>query len=263
VTDSTFVTVNRFPPVGGITLSSFEQSLLSFNVTNRFEAKVRSHGGEKTLSNLLTLNIGSSYDFLHERSGRSTPWQPIRTTLRIQPPGYVTGDVAIAHDPVFGKSLRQVSGSLALRFAGGGPPPAIADIPLAGNEAQTRPPTDPLVPWSLSVSFSYSGGRSGDGPWSHREFSNLVGQVQPTRNWFLNYYNQIDLNERRIVAQEWSVTRQLHCWRAQFVRRFSGGTSDYYFRIGIINRPEIFIDRGTTGIGTVGGLGAVSSIFGQ
>ncbi len=263
VTDSTFVTVNRFPPVGGITLSAFEQSFVSFNVTNRFEAKVRSGDREKTLSNLLTLNIGTAYDFLHEQNGRSTPWQAIRTTLRVQPPGYVTGDISMSQDPVFGRALRQVSASLALRFAGGGAPPALADIPLAGNEAQTRPPTDPLVPWAISASFSYSGGRSGDGPWSHREFSNLVGQIQPTRNWLVNYYNQVDLNERRIVAQEWAVTRQLHCWRAQFVRRFSGGTSDYYFRIGIINRPEIFIDRGTTGIGTVGGLGAVSSIFGQ
>lgn len=263
VNDSTLISVDRFPPVGGITLSSFEQSFLSFNVTNRFEAKVRTGRGEKNLTNLLTLNFNSAYDFLYQRTGRNTPWQPIRTTIRIQPPAYVSGDASMTHDPLFQKTLRQVSASIGFRFSGGGPPLAIAEIPLAGNEAQTRPPTDPLVPWTLSLSFSYSGGRTLDGPWSHREFANLVAQIQPTRNWLLNYYNQIDLNERRIVAQEWSVTRQLHCWRAQFVRRFSGGSADYYFRIGIINRPEIFLDRGTTGIGTIGGLGAYSSIFGQ
>jgi hypothetical protein len=56
------------------------------------------------------------------------------------------------------------------------------------------------------------------------------------------------------------VTRNLHCWQAMFVRRFSGGVADYLFRISILERPEIFIDRGTTGIGTLGGLGNLGGI---
>jgi len=48
----------------------------------------------------------------------------------------------------------------------------------------------------------------------------------------------------------------------QFVRRFSGGTADYYFKIGIVDRPEIFVDRGTTGIGGYGGLGNLPGIGG-
>ena len=44
------------------------------------------------------------------------------------------------------------------------------------------------------------------------------------------------------------------------MRRFSGGTADYYFKIGILDRPEIFIDRGTTGLGTVSGLGSLGGI---
>lgn len=260
VNDSTFVDAARFPSFGGIGLSSGEQSFVSLTLANRFEAKVRSKGEAKTLSNLLTVNVSSGYDFLHAERNRRTPWQAISTLVRVQPPNYVTADASLVHDPVAGKWLRQAATTVGLRFSGGGRAPAVADIPLAGNEAQTRPASDPLVPWNVSVSLSYAGGRNLLEEWAHRESSNLVASVQPTTNWTVNYFNQVDLNERRIVAQEWSVTRTLHCWRAQFVRRFSGGTADYYFRIGILDRPEIFIDRGTTGLGTVGGLGSLGGI---
>jgi hypothetical protein len=258
--DTTFTTVNRFPPFGGIGLSGSRQSVVSINLVNRFEAKVKTEEGERALSNLMSVGVSTSYVFLHETRGRTTPWSPIQTTIRIQPPNYVSGDVSLRHDPAAAKAFRAMSASLSLRFAGGGRPPAVAAIPLAGNEAQTRGPQDMLVPWSLSTSLSYGASRNFLEEWTHSESANLVAQIQPTANWTVNYYNQIDLNERRIVAQEWAVTRTLHCWQAQFVRRFSGGSADYYFRIGILDRPEIFIDRGTSGLGTIGGLGSIGGI---
>jgi lipopolysaccharide assembly outer membrane protein LptD (OstA) len=260
LTDSTFATVNRFPSVAGIGLSGAQQSFLSFSLANRFEAKVKSGDREKSLSNLLSINFTSAYDFLWRQSGRSTPWRPITTTVRIQPPSYVSGDLTLSHDLVYDKPLRTAQATIGLRFSGGGATSSVTRIPLAGNEAQTARPTDPLIPWNLSTSFSYSGSRSANGPWSHREFANAVLGLRPTPNWELNYYNQIDLSERRIVAQEYALTRNLHCWKLQFVRRFSGGTADYYFRIGIVDRPEIFYDRGTTGIGTFGGVGSLPGL---
>jgi hypothetical protein len=166
----------------------------------------------------------------------------------------------MVHDPLYRKLLRQVSATVGVRLSGGGAPLATPEIPLAGNEAQTRPPSDLLVPWSLSASLSYGGGRSGEDAWSHSESANLVAAIRPTRLWSVNYYNQIDLVERRIVAQEWTIERNLHCWQAQFVRRFSGDTADYYFRIGIVGRPEVYLDRGTTGLGTIGGLGSLGPL---
>lgn len=258
--DTTFATVNRFPGVGGIFLSAAEQSFLSLNLSNRFEAKVKSGDKEKTLTNLLTVNVATAYDFLHEARNRRTPWQPISTSIRINPPNVVAADFSFLHDPIAAKVLRQATGTLSLRFAGGGRAPAVADLPLAGNEAQTRRPADPLVPWAASLQFSYAGGRGLLENWEHREQANLVARVQPTANWTLNYQNLVDLNRREVVYQEWSVSRNLHCWQAQFVRRFTGGVADYLFRISILERPEIFIDRGTTGIGTLGGLGNLGGI---
>jgi lipopolysaccharide assembly outer membrane protein LptD (OstA) len=259
VADS-FTTVNRFPGVGGIFLAASEQSFLGINLSNRFEAKVRSGDEEKTLTNLLAVDVSTAYDFLHERGSRGTPWQPISTSIRVNPPTLVAADASLLHDPIAGKVLRQARANLSLRFAGGGRAPAVADLPLAGNEAQTRRTADPLVPWAASIQFSYAGGRGALEGWEHREQANLVARVQPTPNWTLNYQNLVDLNRREIVYQEWSVTRNLHCWQAMFVRRFSGGVADYLFRISILERPEIFIDRGTTGIGTLGGLGNLGGI---
>ena len=255
VTDSTFTTVDRFPSFGGIGISGSQQSFLSFNVSNRFEVKVRSKGGEKSLSNLLSINFNSAYDFLYAKTGRSTPWRPITTTVRIQPPNYVSGDLTLIHDPIFGRPLRNATATLGLRFSGGGATIPVTRIPLAGNEAQTAPPSDPLVPWEASISFSYGGSRGTGDEWTHREAANAVLNIKPTANWELRYYNQIDLSARRIVAQEYTLNRTLHCWNLQFVRRFSGGVADYYFRIGIVDRPEIYLDRGTTGIGALGGFG--------
>jgi hypothetical protein len=127
-------------------------------------------------------------------------------------------------------------------------------LPVRGGIALTRGVV------SLSLSLSSGGGRSVGSQWTHRESANGVLSLRPTPNWQLNYYNQIDLSGRRVVAEEYSVTRTLHCWNLQFVRRFSGSTKDYYFRIGIIDRPEFYLDRGTSGIGGLSGLGSLPGL---
>jgi len=258
--ESSSVVVSKFPAFGGIGLSGQRQSVVGINLVNRIEAKVRAKGGERTLTNLLTLGVNSGYDFLHESTGRSTPWQPIFTSLRIQPPNFVSADASLRHDPAIPKAFRGASATLGLRFAGGGRPPAVAEIPLAGNEAQTRAPSDPLVPWSLFTSFSYGGSRDLAEEWIESQSANAVASVRPTANWELTYANSIDLRARQMVYQEWTVTRTVHCWQAQFVRRFTPGTNEYYFKIGILDRPEIFLDRGTSGLGTLSGLGNLGGI---
>jgi hypothetical protein len=183
--------------------------------------------------------------------------------VRVPPPTYISGALTLVHDPVCGRPLRSINASVGLRFTGGGATTPVTRIPLAGNEAQTAPPSDPLVPWSASLSYSYGGSRGGTGDaWSTRQAANAVLNIKPTRNWELHYDNTIDVSAGKVVAQEYALSRTLHCWNLQFVRRFIGGTSDYYFRIGIIDRPEVYLDRGTSGIGAGGynslpGLGSL------
>jgi len=258
--DSTSIEIDRFGTVGGIGISGAQQSFVSFNVNNRFELKVRNGAGERTISNLLSVNLVTAYNFLYRKTLRTTPWQPITASIRIQPPNYVSGDLTLNYDTMFPKALRSATASLGLRFSGGGASIPVTRIPLAGNEAQTAPPQDPLIPWEVSLSFSHGGSRGAFDSWQHTEAANAVLGISPTPNWQLRYYNQVDLTGRRIVAQEYALTRTLHCWNFQFVRRFSGGTADYYFRIGINARPEIYLDRGTTGIGGLSGLSGLPGI---
>jgi hypothetical protein len=57
------------------------------------------------------------------------------------------------------------------------------------------------------------------------------------------------------VGQEYSITRDLHCWRAQFVRRFSATeAAEYYFRISIVQMPELYVERGSRGLGSYSGF---------
>ena len=53
------------------------------------------------------MNVSTAYDFLHERSLRSTPWRPITASIRVQPPNYVSGDLTLNYDPIFPKALRR------------------------------------------------------------------------------------------------------------------------------------------------------------
>jgi hypothetical protein len=53
-----------------------------------------------------------------------------------------------------------------------------------------------------------------------------------------------DLMDREVVAQSYSVVRDLHCWEAQFRRSFEVGGWEYYFRVAIRDLPEIFYERG-------------------
>jgi hypothetical protein len=108
------------------------------------------------------------------------------------------------------------------------------------------------LPWSLNITYSFSGGRNtGDDSWRTTQLANTVFSIRPTKNWHLDYYNSINLTRGEITAQEYSVVRDLHCWQARFVRRFTAnGESEFYFKINIRERPDLYVEQGTRGLGT-------------
>jgi hypothetical protein len=60
----------------------------------------------------------------------------------------------------------------------------------------------------------------------------------------VEYGGRFDLSGRQTVYQEYSIYRDLHCWEAQFVRRYSDDGWEYYVRINIKAHPEIYAERG-------------------
>ncbi len=50
------------------------------------------------------------------------------------------------------------------------------------------------------------------------------------------------------------MKRDLHCWEAQFTRSFSGGITEYYFKINVKNLPEVYYEQGSSGLRGFGGI---------
>ena len=77
-------------------------------------------------------------------------------------------------------------------------------------------------------------------------------QVSPA--WQLDYSTSYDITKRNVLTQRYGITRDLHCWQASFTRTFTpGGEAEYYFRLGIKEQREVYIERGTR-VGSLGGI---------
>ena len=95
--------------------------------------------------------------------------------------------------------------------------------------------------WDASLAFRYSRGADPDNAsyW-------VDGGVafSPSRRWRLNYAVHYDLKESEVASQEYTIYRDLHCWEAQFTRRYYEGEWQYYFRISVKALPEIQAESG-------------------
>ena len=75
---------------------------------------------------------------------------------------------------------------------------------------------------------------------------NGVAHYSITRAWRLDYSASFDVTRRDLLTQNIGLTRDLHCWQASFTRTFSpGGEAEYYFRLGIKEQKEIYLERGS------------------
>jgi hypothetical protein len=120
--------------------------------------------------------------------------------------------------------------------------PGALDGPLEARQ-RINVVHDPVFPqaFTLSGSLTFSGAESSDKSLQ----TNFGTRFNLTRNWRVEYAMLYDLVDRIVVSQNYTVTRDLHCWEAQFRRSFSGGRWEYYFRITLKDLPEIFYERGT------------------
>ncbi|MGE5176878.1 MAG: hypothetical protein ACM3JJ_10940, partial [Hyphomicrobiales bacterium] len=75
-----------------------------------------------------------------------------------------------------------------------------------------------------------------------------------SKNWRFDYQAQYDMRTRLLVAQNYTVKRDLHCWEAQFTRSISGGITEYYFKINVKLLPEVYYEQGSRGLRGFGGI---------
>jgi hypothetical protein len=118
--------------------------------------------------------------------------------------------------------------------AGGGE--SLPELPSVPGELEGQT-------WSLNLNYSYSRSES---DYSKRVSSKLdiTGSIKLTRGWKIAYNAYYDIERRNFTSQQYSISRDLHCWQASFIHRRFGEEFRYYFQISIKAHPEIMYERG-------------------
>ena len=247
--DSAGVRRSRFNSFSGIGISGLERSYLTFGLSQRLQAKVKRGGNVTRLDNLLSWTMAGSYDFLYREHGAAHPLSNISSALLVQPPRYMSANLGWTTDLYSPKPIRTVNYNLGLNLDSGGLRGTTPDLP-----AESRLEGATGENWSLGLAYSYAGGYAGGTDWSSTRTGNVVGRYQLTPSWALEYSASLNVSRRQVQSQRFVLTRDLHCWQATFTRSFVvGGETEYYFRIGVKDQKEIYMERGTR-MGSLGGI---------
>ncbi len=240
----------RFQSFGDISVFSGRRSVFgSFVLDQRIQAKYTRGDKVTRLDNLFSWNTSGSYDFLWKENGRTHGLQPLSAGFRLQPPGYLNADGSASIDVYNDRPLRSFGYSVYTTFSnrGGGKPQTARgggesdDAVSRADEAQTSFKDN----WSTSLSFIYQGGYFTPA-WSASQTINASFRYQLTENWLFDYSTGFDLTRHKVNVQRFNLTRNIHCWAASFSRSFTPlGEAEYYFRLGIREQREIYVERGT------------------
>ncbi|MCF7918292.1 MAG: hypothetical protein K9N06_00080 [Candidatus Cloacimonetes bacterium] len=92
--------------------------------------------------------------------------------------------------------------------------------------------------WSFNITHSYRLTQSTYE--SHDYTSNLKASLtaQLTRNWNFSYSNYYDLNENKMVSQNFTLLRELHCWRLEFRYTRQENYWNYSLKLFNIKLPD-------------------------
>ena len=270
--DTTGTERTRFGGIGGIGLASFEQRALQFSLANNIHVKWGSADKPRIINNLIQLTTFGSYNFLAKRAGQK-PLSDLTSSLRIQPITRSSFDFTFVHNPYNGdlKSFSATTGftlqgqskttgdETATAEAGESGEPGFGAV-SEGNYLATQGLTPSGLPWSLSTSVSYTGSRNylstspTYGRWTSGARLNGSLGLNLSKNWRVDYQAQYDMRTRLLIAQNYTVKRDLHCWEAQFTRSISGGITEYYFKINVKLLPEVYYEQGSRGLRGFGGI---------
>lgn len=239
---------NRFYSLPGISVEASEARMITMSLANRIQAKVEDDGKTRKIDNLIALETSTSCDLLYKKRKAKTPFSTISNSLRIYPYANTSLDLSFSNDPI-DFSFKSFDMTLAFNYLGSNPnPPGIPS--KDGGGAPKSPEAEFLVPgppspcerpWQIATIVRYSKDYKGG---QDKYWLDLTMGFSLTTNLRVEYSGRFDLSNRETAYQEYSIYRDLHCWEAQFVRRYSGGSWQYYFRINIKAHPEIYTERG-------------------
>jgi len=231
-----------YPSVGGISFGGSQRSrFMTLSAANRFQAKVRSGEEVKTVNQLANWNLSTSYNL----ESRVRPWGPLSSSIQVRPHSNFNLNATMSHDVYeWHMNSLNVSYNFSLRGSTPGALPAGTEfvyrreLVLGETNGLVAPPEAALggQPWSLNLSQSYTWGRGSD--WSSTMRASL--RMSFTPKWSATYSVNYNVREGEFTNQDFSLTRDLHCWFAEFQRRFNNVAATYYFKIGVRDIQDIF-----------------------
>ncbi|HEU4725212.1 MAG TPA: putative LPS assembly protein LptD [Candidatus Eisenbacteria bacterium] len=263
----------RFGGVSGIgALGASQQRSLQFSLRNDLHLKWGDPQQPKVINNFIQMTTSGSYNFLAERFGQK-PLSDLSTSLRLAPTPRSDFSFGFLHNP-YDRRLLSFSASTGFTLTGSSAAPvdqtnagdpAVAGGGVTGFAGALGSPLQPGaagsgLPWNLTLSVGYNGSRARDNlnggylPWGSTARGNGFLGLNLSRNWRVEYAGQYDIRGRELVSQNFSITRDLHCWQAQFTRSISGDTKEYYFKINVKNLPEVYYEQGSRGLRGFGGI---------
>lgn len=241
---------DRFYTLTGFGSTPRARKAVNLSLVNKLQVKLGSGEESRKIDNLLRLSMSTSYNF--EAEGHR--WGGLSSGLEVRPDRAVMVRWNTRHDTEDG-SLQ--SSNLTTTVSLTGREPLVSDAPwedrvagagrspvaeLRSDFARQSDAARPgLRPWDLSATFRYSRGAD---PQNSTYWADGQAALSLTRNWRVNYRIHYDLKEREVASQEYTIYRDLHCWEAQFTRRYYEGEWQYYFRVNVKALPEIQAETG-------------------
>ena len=241
---------DRFYTLSGFASTPRKRKAVNLSLVNKIQVKLGSGEDTRKIDNLMRLSMTTSYDF--EKDGHR--WGALSSGLEVRPDRAVTIRWNTRHDTEDG-SLENSSLTASLGLTGTEPPmqetpweDRVVDSgrsPVADIRSEFARQADASHagrrPWDLSATFRYSrGSEPGDATY----WADGRAALSLTKNWRLNYRIHYDIKEREVASQEYTIYRDLHCWEAQFTRRYYEGEWQYYFRVSVKALPEIQAETG-------------------
>src|SRR5213075_549054 len=115
--DSLGVRRNRFQSFDGIGISGFEDARMSLDLFQRLQAKLQKGDVVTRLDNLFAWSLHSSYNFLWQKQRALHPFDPISSSMTLQPPGFVNAGIGSLFDPYSPRPLRSLTYNLNFALA--------------------------------------------------------------------------------------------------------------------------------------------------
>ncbi|MCK4506119.1 MAG: LPS-assembly protein LptD [Candidatus Aegiribacteria sp.] len=196
---------------------------VSFNLQNRLEGKRRENNRISRFE-IASLTFSTSANL----DDKETPFSPLMASLELSPFSNFSVRGNGSWD-FYENEFSNMSVSSNLR--------------LSGYDRTLLPDSGSVergLPLRLTLSHYYRYGLHGEDDISKLRVS---ASLDLTPGWSLEYSAYYDLSGESFINQSYTLRRNLHCWEAVFVRHISDLDSGFYFRINIIDVPDIKIEQ--------------------